>query len=165
VIGEGWELRDGRVNGEAEAAAEEGRRRASVGRSGEGFVLGWGRGAPVGSGEARQGVEESREGLMMAAHGEQGRRRPWHAEVQFEEAEEGRKEEEDESKRARECAGLNRRRRRIRHGTAGGKRWQVRQKKKQKRKQSGMHLGTFLQLQKIQGPHCKPRFPTILEFQ
>jgi hypothetical protein len=28
---------------------------------------------------------------MMAAHGEQGRRRPWHAVVLFEEAEEGRK--------------------------------------------------------------------------
>jgi hypothetical protein len=62
-----------------------------VGRSGEGFAPGWGRGAPVGSGEARQGVEESGEGLMMAAHGEQGRRRPWHAVVLFEEAEEGRK--------------------------------------------------------------------------
>jgi hypothetical protein len=43
----------------------------------------------------------------------QGWRRPWHAVVQFEEAEEGRKEEEDESKRERECAGLNRRRRRA----------------------------------------------------
>jgi hypothetical protein len=41
---------------------------------------------------------------MMAAHGEQGRRRPWHAVVQFEEAGEGRKEEEDESKRAKELA-------------------------------------------------------------
>jgi hypothetical protein len=39
----------------------------------------------------------------------------------FEEAEEGRMEEEDESKRARECAGENRRRR-IGHGTAGSKR-------------------------------------------
>jgi hypothetical protein len=83
VIGEGWELLDGRVGGEAEAAAEEGRRRTSVGRSGEGFAPGWGRGEPVGSGEARQGVEESGEGLMMAAHGEQGRRRPWHAVVLF----------------------------------------------------------------------------------
>jgi hypothetical protein len=72
VIGEGWELLDGRVDGEAEAAAEEGRRRMLVGWSGEGFAPGWGWGAPVGSGEARQGVEESGEGLMMAAHGEQG---------------------------------------------------------------------------------------------
>jgi hypothetical protein len=70
VIGEGWELLFGRVDGEAEAATEEGRQRTSVGRSGEGFPLGWGRGAPVGSGEARQWVEESGEGLMMAAHGE-----------------------------------------------------------------------------------------------
>jgi hypothetical protein len=37
---------------------------------------------------------------MMAAHSEQGRQWPWHAVVQFEEAEEGRKEEEGESKRA-----------------------------------------------------------------
>jgi hypothetical protein len=63
-------------------------------------ALGWGRGAPVGSGEAQQGVEESGEGLMMAAHGEQGRRRPWQQVVLFEEAEEGRKEEEGKSKRA-----------------------------------------------------------------
>jgi hypothetical protein len=40
VIGEGWELLDGWVDGEAEAAAEEGRRPTSVGRSGEGFALG-----------------------------------------------------------------------------------------------------------------------------
>jgi hypothetical protein len=106
---------------------------------------------------------------MMVAHGEQGRRRPWHAMVQFEEAEEGRKEEEDESKRARECAGLNRRRRRAgarhsrRQAVAGAA--QSSQKKKQKRKQSGMHPGTFLQLQKIQGPHFKPSFPTILELK
>jgi hypothetical protein len=91
VIGDGCELLDVRVDGEAEAATEEGRQRTSVERSGEGFALGWVRGAPVGSGEARQRVEESGEGLMMAAHGEQGRRRPWHAVVLFEEAEEGRK--------------------------------------------------------------------------
>jgi hypothetical protein len=42
-------------------------------------------------GEARQGVEESGEGLMMAAHGEQGWRRPWQRVALFEEAEEGRK--------------------------------------------------------------------------
>jgi hypothetical protein len=72
----------------------------SVGRSGEGFAPGWGRGAPVGSGEARQGVEESGEGLIMAAHGEQGRRQPWQRVVLFEEAEEGRKEEEGKRKRA-----------------------------------------------------------------
>jgi hypothetical protein len=87
----GWELLDGRVDGEAEAAAEEGQWRTSVGRSCEGFALGWGWGAPAGNGEARQGVEESGEGLMMAAYGEQGRWRPWHAVVLFEEAEEGRK--------------------------------------------------------------------------
>jgi hypothetical protein len=40
VIGEGWELLDGRFDGEAEEAAEEGRRQTSVGRSGEG--LRWG---------------------------------------------------------------------------------------------------------------------------
>jgi hypothetical protein len=62
-----------------------------MGRSGEGFAPGWGRGAPVGSGEARQGVEENGEGLMMAAHGEQGRRWPWQRVVLFVEAEEGRK--------------------------------------------------------------------------
>jgi hypothetical protein len=72
VIGEGWELLDGRVDGEAEAATEEDQQRTSVGRSSEGFALGWGRGAPVGSGETRQGIEESGKGLMMAAHGEQG---------------------------------------------------------------------------------------------
>jgi hypothetical protein len=43
VIGEGWELLDGRVDGEAEAATEEDQRRTSVGRSSEGFALGWGR--------------------------------------------------------------------------------------------------------------------------
>jgi hypothetical protein len=75
VIGEGWELLDGRVDREAEAAVEKGRRRTSVGRSGEGFASGWGRGAPVGSGEARQGVDGSGEGLMVATHGEQGVRR------------------------------------------------------------------------------------------
>jgi hypothetical protein len=63
----------------------------SVGRSGEGFAPGWGREAPVGSGEARHGVAESGEGLMMAAHGEQGRRRPWQRVVMFEESEQGRR--------------------------------------------------------------------------
>jgi hypothetical protein len=91
VISEGWELLDGRVDGEAEAAAEEGRRRTSVGRSVEGFEPGWDRGAPVGSGEARQGVEESGEGLLMAAHGEQRRRQPWQRVALIEEVEEGRK--------------------------------------------------------------------------
>jgi hypothetical protein len=42
-------------------------------------------------GEAQQGVKESGEGLMLAAHSEQGRRRPWQRVVLFEEAEEGRK--------------------------------------------------------------------------
>jgi hypothetical protein len=42
--------------------------------------------------------------------------------VLFEEQKKEGNEEEDESKRARECAGLYRRRRRIRHGTAGSKR-------------------------------------------
>jgi hypothetical protein len=67
-------------------------------------------------------------------------------------------------------AGLSRRRRRRirarhsrRQAVAGAA--QSLQKKKQKRKQSGMHPGTFLQLQKIQEPHCKPSFPTILEFK
>jgi hypothetical protein len=53
VIGEGWELLDDRVSGEAEAATEEDRWRTSVGPSGEGFAPGWDRGAPVGSGEVR----------------------------------------------------------------------------------------------------------------
>jgi hypothetical protein len=76
--------------------------------------VGWGRGAPVGSRETRQGVEESGEGLMMAAHGEQGQRQPWHAVVLFEQKKEG-KEEEGESKKAKEdMLGLNRRRRRRR---------------------------------------------------
>jgi hypothetical protein len=36
-------------------------------------------------------VEVRAEGLMMAAHGEQGRRRPWQRVALFEEVEEGRK--------------------------------------------------------------------------
>jgi hypothetical protein len=39
------------------------------------------------------------------------------------------------------------------------------EEKKQKRKQSGMHPETLLQLQKTQGPYCKPSFPTILELK
>jgi hypothetical protein len=35
-------------------------------------VSGWGRGAPAGSGEARQGGKGSGEGLIVAAHGELG---------------------------------------------------------------------------------------------
>jgi hypothetical protein len=88
---------------------------------------------------------------MMAAHGEQGRRRPWHAVVRFEEAEEGRKEEEDESKRARECAGLNRRRRRA--GARHGKRQAVAgaAPSSQKRNRRGSKVGC------IQGLFCNYR--------
>jgi hypothetical protein len=81
----------------------------SVGWSGEGFALG----RSGGSGEARQGVKESGEGLMMAAHGEQGRRRSWHTVVLFEEAEEGRKGRGGREQGNKSLfAGLNRRRRR-----------------------------------------------------
>jgi hypothetical protein len=163
-----------RVDGEAERAAKEGRRRASVGRSGEGFAPGWSRGCAVwkraagsigerggaddgcprrtgaaaamacgGATSARAGARlGSRRSRAGAGRGEaawnakncsgaveDGRRgsphgRPWRRVVQmvlFEEHKKEGKEEEDESKRARECAGLNRRRR-IRHGTTGGKR-------------------------------------------
>jgi hypothetical protein len=60
VISEGWELLDGRVGREAEAATEEDRRRTSVGLSGEGFAPGWDRGTSLHRGEANSGVDWSR---------------------------------------------------------------------------------------------------------
>jgi hypothetical protein len=77
-----------------------------VGPSGEGFAAGWDRGAPVGSGEARQGVEESGEGLMMAAHDEQGRRQPWQRVALFEQVEEGRKGRGGREQKSKGVCGL-----------------------------------------------------------
>jgi hypothetical protein len=68
VISEVCELLDGRVGGEAEAATEEDRRRTSVGPSGEGFALGWDRGASLRRGEANSGVDWTEEGRVGVFH-------------------------------------------------------------------------------------------------